>query len=99
MAVDFSAGGYRFMPSVFQYSGGAAALPGHAIERVRFRTPVPLKQGFERSSAHHQSRPPADVVLRLRTALARAVHRAGLSRLQRSLCRDAARSGACSTAR
>jgi hypothetical protein len=47
MAVDFSAGGYRFIPSVFQYSGGAAALPGHAIERVRFRTPVPLKQGFE----------------------------------------------------
>ena len=47
MAVDFSAGGYRFIPGVFQYSGGAAALPGHAIERVRFRAPVPLKQGFE----------------------------------------------------
>jgi hypothetical protein len=47
-AVDFSAGGYRFIPSVFQYSGGAAALPGHAIERVRFRTPVPLAQGFAR---------------------------------------------------
>jgi hypothetical protein len=46
--VDFSAGGYRFIPSVFQYSGGAAALPGHAIERVRFRAPVPLAQGFER---------------------------------------------------
>src|SRR5712675_709329 len=47
MAVDFSAGGYRFIPGVFQYSGGAAALPGHAIQRVRFRAPVPLKQGFE----------------------------------------------------
>ena len=47
MAVDFSAGGYRFIPGVFQYSGGAAALPGHAIERVRLRAPVPLKQGFE----------------------------------------------------
>jgi hypothetical protein len=46
MAVDFSAGGYRFIPAVFQYSGGAAALPGHAIERARFRTPVPLAQGF-----------------------------------------------------
>ena len=46
--VDFSAGGYRFMPSVFQYSGGAAALPGHAIQRVRFRAPVPLAQGFAR---------------------------------------------------
>jgi hypothetical protein len=47
-AVDFIAGGYRFIPAVFQYSGGAAALPGHAVERVQFRTPVPLKEGFER---------------------------------------------------
>jgi len=46
--VDFSAGGYRFLPGVFQYSGGVAALSGHAIERVRFRTLLPLKQGFER---------------------------------------------------
>ena len=46
--VDFSAGGYRFLPGVFQYSGGVAALPGHAIERVRLRTLLPLKQGFER---------------------------------------------------
>lgn len=45
---DFPAGGYRFIPAVFQYSGGVAALPGHAIERVRFKTPVPLKLGFER---------------------------------------------------
>ena len=47
-AVDFSTGGYRFIPSVFQYSGGAAALPGHAIQRVQFRAPVPLAQGFAR---------------------------------------------------
>jgi hypothetical protein len=47
-AVDFAAGGYRFLPAVFQYSGGAAALPGHAIERVRFRAPVPLVEGFTR---------------------------------------------------
>jgi len=46
-AVDFSPGGYRFIPGVFQYSGGAAALPGHAVERVRFRAPVPLARGFE----------------------------------------------------
>ena len=45
--VVFSAGGYRFIPGVFQYSGGVAALAGHAIERVRFRAPVPLQQGFE----------------------------------------------------
>src|SRR2546429_5952772 len=47
-AVDFSAGGYQFLPSVFQFSAGVAALSAHAIERVRFRNPVPLKQGFER---------------------------------------------------
>jgi hypothetical protein len=45
---DFAAGGYRFIPAVFQYSGGAAALPGFAIERVRFRAPVKLAEGFAR---------------------------------------------------
>jgi hypothetical protein len=45
---DFTPGGYRFIPAVFQYSGGVAALPGFAIRRVRFQQPVPLAQGFER---------------------------------------------------
>jgi hypothetical protein len=45
---DFAAGGYRYIPAVFQYSGGVAALPGHAIRRVRFRNPVPLAEGFGR---------------------------------------------------
>jgi|SRR6185295_3725709 len=45
---DFAAGNYRFIPAVFQYSGGAAALPGYGIQRVRVRTPVPLQQGFAR---------------------------------------------------
>ncbi len=40
--------GYRFMPGVSQYSCGVGALPGFAIERVRFSKVVPLKQGFER---------------------------------------------------
>ncbi len=40
--------GYRFMPGVSQYSAGVAALPGFALERVRFTKPVPLRQGFER---------------------------------------------------
>jgi hypothetical protein len=48
MTTDFAAGGFRFVPSVFQYSAGAAALPRYDIQRVRFRTPVPLMQGFER---------------------------------------------------
>ena len=46
-SLDFAAGGYRFLPSVFQYSAGVAALPGHAIRRVRFKAPVPLRAGFE----------------------------------------------------
>jgi hypothetical protein len=45
---EFSAGGYRFLPSVFQYSAGVASLPGHVIRRVRFEAPVPLAQGFAR---------------------------------------------------
>jgi hypothetical protein len=47
----FAPGGYRFIPAVFQYSGGAAAEPGFQIERVTFREPVPLQQGFERAAA------------------------------------------------
>ncbi len=44
----FAAGGYRFIPAVFQYSGGVAAEPGFRIERVTFRNPVPLVEGFQR---------------------------------------------------
>jgi hypothetical protein len=42
----FAAGGYRYIPAVFQYSAGVAAAPGFEIVRVRFRRPVPLAQGF-----------------------------------------------------
>jgi hypothetical protein len=45
---EFLAGGYRFIPAVFPYSAGVAALPGHEINRVRFRTPLPLREGFAR---------------------------------------------------
>ncbi len=45
---NFAAGGYRFIPAVFQYSGGAAAEPGFAIRRVRFAQAVPLAEGFAR---------------------------------------------------
>ena len=44
----FARGGYRFIPAVFQYSGGVAAEPGFEIVRVRFRVPVPLAEGFAR---------------------------------------------------
>lgn len=42
----FQPGGYRFLPSVFQYSAGVAALPGYRIEQVQFSRPVPLDQAF-----------------------------------------------------
>jgi len=47
-AQDFSAGNYRFIPAVFQYSGGVAALPGYEIRRICLREPVPLAEGFSR---------------------------------------------------
>ena len=40
--------GYRYIPGPFQYSGGVAALPGFAIERISFAEPVPLDEGFAR---------------------------------------------------
>ena len=46
--VEASGGSYRYMPGVSQYSAGVVALPGFRIERVRFATPVPLAEGFER---------------------------------------------------
>ena len=49
---EFSAGGYRYIPGVFQYSAGVAALEGFRIERVMFARPVPLRQGFDRIAAH-----------------------------------------------
>lgn len=43
---EMAAGGYVYIPGVFQYSAGVAALPGYAIERVMLTRPVPLKEGF-----------------------------------------------------
>ena len=50
--IHFSAGGYLYIPGVFQYSAGVAALPGHEIVRVRFREPVALAEGFGLIRAH-----------------------------------------------
>ena len=44
--IDVPAGGYRYIPFAFQYSGGAAALDGYRIERVEFVEPLPLAAGF-----------------------------------------------------
>jgi hypothetical protein len=48
----FEPGGYRYIRGPFQYSGGVAAEPGFAIERVRFSRPVMLDEGFKRIEAH-----------------------------------------------
>jgi hypothetical protein len=48
----FSDGGYSFLEGGFPYSQGVVALPGQAIERARFRKPVPLQEGFERIENH-----------------------------------------------
>jgi hypothetical protein len=55
MTRDFSAGNYRFIPAVFQYSSGAAALPGYEIERVRFDRLLPLAEGFARVAEYIQA--------------------------------------------
>lgn len=51
-ATAFPAGGYRYLPGVFQYSGGVAAEPGFEIERVRFRRWLPLDEGFAAIRSH-----------------------------------------------
>jgi hypothetical protein len=49
---EFPQGGYRYIEGVFQYSGGVAAETGFAIERVRFRNPLPLNDGFAAAETH-----------------------------------------------
>lgn len=49
----FEEGGYKYIPAVFQYSGGVAALPGYRLERVRLKSPVPLlDDGFNLIAAY-----------------------------------------------
>jgi hypothetical protein len=48
MTIVFAPGGYRYIPAVFQYSGGVAAESGFEIVRARFASPVPLAEGFAR---------------------------------------------------
>src|SRR5262247_2888104 len=58
--VTFEPGGYRFIEHAFQYSGGVAAEPGFAFERVRLAQMLPLAEGFDAIEAHLRrlSRPP-----------------------------------------
>ncbi len=50
-ATLFAPGNFRFVPGVFQYSGGVAAEPGYRIERVRFARPLALDEGFRQAEA------------------------------------------------
>ena len=59
--MDYPSGGFRFIPAVFQYSAGVAALPGFRLERARFAEPVPMAEGWRRIAGHLEqlSRPRA----------------------------------------
>lgn len=48
-SVEFQSGGYAYLPGVFQYSAGVAALSGFEIIRVTFRKAPPLREGFNRA--------------------------------------------------
>ncbi len=48
----FVAGGYQFIPGVFQYSAGVKADDGFEIVRARFRKPLPLAVAFPAITAH-----------------------------------------------
>ena len=50
--IHFSNGGYAYLKGGFPYSQGVKALPGFAIERVRFAQPVPVAPGFAAIEAH-----------------------------------------------
>jgi hypothetical protein len=49
---SFTAGGYRYIKSVFQYSAGVAAEAGFAIHRARLARPLPLVEGFRLVERH-----------------------------------------------
>ena len=50
--IDVPAGGYRYIPGVFQYSAGVAALDGYRIERLEFHRLLPLSAGFDFIERH-----------------------------------------------
>lgn len=42
----FKEGGYRYLPSVFQYSAGVAAEPGFQLVQARFKSMLPIQEAF-----------------------------------------------------
>jgi hypothetical protein len=49
---NFAVGGYRYIPSVFQYSAGVAAESGFRLEQARFKSPVPIQHAFAMVERH-----------------------------------------------
>lgn len=49
---EMAAGGYAYIPGVFQYSAGVSALDGFRIERARFSRVLSMKEGFARIKDH-----------------------------------------------
>ena len=84
---------------MFQYSGGVAANPGYEIERVRFdKMAAAGRRLCADRKIHSGGGQAADVVLRLRAALAGRLHRRGISQFQPALRQDAGGVGRLSTA-
>jgi len=50
--IPFHDGGYAFLKGVYPYSQGVRALPGHAIERLRFAEALPITEGFRAIENH-----------------------------------------------
>lgn len=50
--VSFEAGGYSYIPGVFQYSAGVKANSGFELVRARLRRPLPLAEAFKLVEAH-----------------------------------------------
>jgi hypothetical protein len=48
----FAAGGYSYIPSVFQYSAGVVSEPGFRLEQARFKSPVPIQDAFAMVEQH-----------------------------------------------
>lgn len=64
--------GYRYLPSVFQYSAGIQALDGFIIRRINFARWMPMVEGFDYISAFLKKRglpPTAFVACELRSKL------------------------------
>ncbi len=100
MTSDFAAGNYRFIPAVFQYSERRGSQRRLRDRAGALRSPgCRWPKGSRGSRAYIQDAgPAADLVLRLRVALAGRLHRGRLPRFQPALRQDARRMGRVSTA-